>query len=187
MFQLVWGLRRMEADHQQAQVISGSAGFRSGLLLHYTYVLSHSGPIQAGAEKLGICGRVRGRLGTLGRLLVNDLPSQSAARSGGWWKKGNVDRMKERGETVTLTMNIVQSRTQTDCNGSIAAELFLNAACPCCVCFLLFLCCPVLCSVHSVRHCFCVTPPLTVNRRSEETQEQEATQQIPPAPAGQVV
>lgn len=50
-------------------------GFGSG----GTYVFSHSGPIQAGAEKLGICGSVRGRLGTLGRgtlarLFVNDLP-----------------------------------------------------------------------------------------------------------------
>ena len=33
----------------------------------HTHVLSHSGPIQAGAEKLGIGGRLRGRLGTLGR------------------------------------------------------------------------------------------------------------------------
>ena len=51
----------------------------------HTYVLSHSGAIQAGAEKLGIGGSVRGRLGTLGRgtlarLLVNDLPSQSRRR-----------------------------------------------------------------------------------------------------------
>lgn len=177
----------------------------SGLLLHYTYVLSHSGPIQAGAEKLGICGRVRGRLGTLGRLLVNDLPSQSAARLGGWWTKGNVDRMKERGEIMTLTMNIVQCRTQTDgrqrssnCNGSIAAELFLNAACPCCVCFLLFLCCSVLCSVHSVRHCFCVTPPgqkkhtlnLTGKMRSRKPLDHTLLQpnsKYPPTPAGHVM
>lgn len=33
----------------------------------HTHVLSHRGPIQVGAEKLGICGRLRGRLGTLGR------------------------------------------------------------------------------------------------------------------------
>lgn len=43
-----------------------------------TYALSHSGPIQAGAEKLGICGSLRGRLGAFGRgtpvrLLVRDL------------------------------------------------------------------------------------------------------------------
>lgn len=48
----------------------------------HTYVFSHSGPIQAGAEKVGICGSVSGRLGTLGRgtlarLLVSDLPGQS--------------------------------------------------------------------------------------------------------------
>lgn len=65
----------------------------------HTYVFSYSGPIQAGAEKLGICGSVRGRLGTLGRgtlarLLVNDLPGRSQRR---WMaEKENVKSIKEK-------------------------------------------------------------------------------------------
>lgn len=61
-------------------------------------MFSHSGPIHAGAEKLGICGSVSGRLGTLGRgtlarLLVNDLPGggEAGARC-----------CKEREEMVTF-------------------------------------------------------------------------------------
>lgn len=41
-----------------------------GLAAAHTHVLSHSGPIQEGAEKLGICGRLTLGRGTLGRLLV---------------------------------------------------------------------------------------------------------------------
>lgn len=62
---------------------------RGGYAIRHTYVLSHRGPIQAGAEKLGICGSVRGRLGTLGRgtlarLLVKDLPGQRCGKVDGW-------------------------------------------------------------------------------------------------------
>ena len=53
--------------------------FAKPLAFSNTYVFSQSGPIQAGAEKLGICGKVRGSVGTLGsgtfaKLFVNDLP-----------------------------------------------------------------------------------------------------------------
>lgn len=104
-------LNQLEADHQSGPDVFGSVqvqvwlffvidahqlGFRWEFLedlqsspapSRHTYVFSHSGPIQAGAEKLGICGSVRGRLGTLGRgtlarLLVNDLPGRSQRR--GW-------------------------------------------------------------------------------------------------------
>lgn len=71
----------------------------------HTYVLSHRGPIQAGAEKLGICGSVRGMLGTLGRgtlarLLVKDLKGRSQRQSG-----RNVGRIthREREEIFTHT------------------------------------------------------------------------------------
>lgn len=53
-----------------------------------TYALSHNGPIQAGAEKLGICGSLRGRLGTFGRgtpvrLLVRELLGRGGETRGG--------------------------------------------------------------------------------------------------------
>lgn len=90
----------------------GLAGFRSPL---YTYVLSQSGPIQAGAEKLGICGSVRGRLGTLrsgtlARLLVNDLPVRVGDGIRSMAKNENVKRIK-REEKATLA--VFQHNIQT--------------------------------------------------------------------------
>lgn len=73
-----------------------------------TYVFSHNGPIQAGAEKLGICGSVSGRLGTLGRgtlarLFVNDLSAVRPidGRTGTFLKN---KRQREREEIVTVTV-----------------------------------------------------------------------------------
>ena len=80
-------------------------------------MLSHSGPIQAGAEKLGICGSVRGRLGTLGRgtlarLLVNDLsPLRSVdSREGNSLKERETKRSQE--ETLTATVTDSAANTQ---------------------------------------------------------------------------
>lgn len=72
-------------------------------MMHHTYVFSHRGPIQAGAEKLGICGNVKGRLGTFGRgtlarLLVRDLPgpSPSPRPRPGCVKRKNDKSMKDK-------------------------------------------------------------------------------------------
>lgn len=75
-----------------------------GAQLAHTHVLSHSGPIQEGAEKLGIWGRLRGRLGTLGsgtlgRLLVMVLPEIREWKSRKHWEEANnktVHQMKSR-------------------------------------------------------------------------------------------
>lgn len=66
-----------------------------GAQLDHTHVLSHSGPIQEGVEKLGIWGRLRGRLGTLGKgtlgkLLVIVLPE--------FWRKKRKEGNRRRQE-----------------------------------------------------------------------------------------
>lgn len=103
----------------------GLIGFRYPL---YTYVLSQSGPIQAGAEKLGICGSDRGRLGTLrsgtlARLLVNDLPVRIGCEVRSMAKNENVKRIK-REEKATLA--VFQHNMQT-------ARTYIRAT-TCCSC-----------------------------------------------------
>lgn len=106
----------------RGQVLFGS---RSAV---YTYVFSHSGPIQAGAEKLGICGSVRGRPGTLGRgtlarLLVNDLPVSAGGEVRSMVEKErNVKRNKRQRRNGDINNRATQTTVGGDGGGSREKE-----------------------------------------------------------------
>lgn len=90
-------------------------------LLHRTYVFSQIDPIQAGTEKLGIWGKVRGSRGILGRgtlarLLVNNLPNRSKP-----WQRRILAEQKEKAKQVKEKWK--QTRESLAC--SILFYLFL--------------------------------------------------------------
>lgn len=90
-----------------------------------TYLLSHSGPIQAGAEKLGMFGRVKGRLGTLGRgtlarLFVKDLTAVESIVEGVKEKVGIIQEENEK-EKLSTGANTREKRAHNSSHSRVPA------------------------------------------------------------------